>query len=357
MSARAVEMARAAGDPATLLYTLAARHAAMWSPDAPEEQLAVADEVVRLAESCGDRERGLAGLGWRITDLLVLGERHAVDESIRLCLHWAESLPQPAHTWYATHSLAMIAMVDGRFDSVEDLTSTALSFNPQLHDQSASQSWAIQIYALRGEQGRLGELEELMVAGADLYPTVPAWRCALAVLYAEIGREADCRAELERVAERDFAGLPRDGNWLTGMAYAARACAWLGDRKRAAVLYAQLLPYAPLNVVIGLGIHYPGAVEQFLGLLATTLGRWDEAEGHFEAARAMHERMRAPPLGAHTDHEHARMLLARGRPEDRPRADELLKRAAATAASLGMTRLSERVAELAAGGREPTVTK
>jgi DNA-binding SARP family transcriptional activator len=354
MSARAVEMARATGDPATLLYALAARHAALWGPDAVEEQLAVADEVVRLAESCGDRERGLAGLGWRITDLLVLGDRNAVDESIRLCVHWAESLPQPAHTWYATHALAMIAMVDGRFDSVEDLTSTALAFNPQLHDQSASQSWAIQIYALRSEQGRLGELEELMVAGADLYPTVPAWRCALAALYAEIGRDAECRAELDRLAESDFAVLPRDGNWLTGMAYAARACARLGDRERAALLYEQLLPCAPLNVVIGLGIHYPGSVELFLGLLATTMERWDEAERHFEAARTMHERMSSPPLGAHTDHEHARMLLTRGRPEDRRRAGELLKRAAATAASLGMTRLSERVAELSAGPREPT---
>jgi ferric-dicitrate binding protein FerR (iron transport regulator) len=106
--------------------------------------------------------------------------------------------------------------------------------------------------------------------------------------------------------------------------------------------------------VIGLGIHYPGSVELFLGLLATTMERWDEAERHFEAARTMHERMSSPPLGAHTDHEHARMLLTRGRPEDRRRAGELLKRAAATAASLGMTRLSERVAELSAGPREPT---
>jgi tetratricopeptide (TPR) repeat protein len=357
LSARAVEMARAAGDPATLLYTLAARHAAMWGPDAVDEQLAVADEVVRLAEISGDRERGLAGLGWRITDLLVLGDRDAVDEAIQTCVDWAESLPQPAHRWYATHALAMIAVVDGRFDSVEDLTSTALAFNPQLHDQSASQSWAIQMYALRGEQGRLGELEDLMAAGVELYPIVPAWRCALAVLHAEIGRDAECRAEFELLADRDFVGIPRDGNWLTSMAYAARACAHLGDGPRAAVLYEQLRPYAPLNVVIGLGIHYPGSVELFLGLLATTAERWDDAEGHFEAARSMHEQMRAPPLGAHTDLEHARMLFAQGRPDDRPRAHELLTRAAATGAALGMTRLSERVAELSADGREPTVTK
>ncbi len=356
MSARAVEMARASADPETVLYTLAARHAAMWGPDAVREQLAVADEVVRLAESSGDRERGLAGLGWRITDLLVLGDRPALDDAIETCVHWAESIRQPAHRWYATHSLAMLAMVDGRYDSVEDLISTALSFNPQVHDQSASQSWAIQMYGLRSEQGRLGELEELMAAGADLYPTVPAWRCALAALYAEIGRSTECRAEFETLAEDDFAGLPRDGNWLTSAAFAGRACARLADGARAAVLHEQLLPYARLNVVIGLGILYVGSVELFLGQLAATAERWDEAERHFEAARAMHEQMRSPPMCAHTDHEHARMLLTRARAEDRSRARDLIERATASAGALGMTRLSREIEELAAA-REPSVTK
>jgi DNA-binding SARP family transcriptional activator/tetratricopeptide (TPR) repeat protein len=347
MSARAVEMARAYADPGTLLYTLAARHAAMWGPDAVREQLAVANEVVRLAELSGDRERGLAGLGWRITDLLVLGDRNAVDDAIERCEQWAESIRQRAHRWYATHCLAMLAMVNGRFELVEDLTSAALSFNPQVHDQSASQSWAIQMYALRSEQARLDELEDLMVAGVDLYPMVPTWRCALAWLYADLGRAGECRAEFETVATGDFARIPRDGNWLTGLAYATRACAWLGDSARAAVLYELLRPYSSLNVVIGLGIHYLGSVELYLGQLATTTNQWDEAERHFDAARAMHEQMRSPPLSAHTDHQHARMLLARARPEDLDRARDLLERAATTAGALGMIRLSQLTAELA----------
>jgi DNA-binding SARP family transcriptional activator len=349
ISARAVDMARASADPQTILYTLAARHAAMWGPDAVHEQLAVADEVVRLAERSGDRERGLAGLGWRITDLLVLGEREAVDDAIETCVRWAESIRQPAHRWYAMHALAMLALMDGRFDAVEELTSEALRLNPQLHDESASQSWAIQMFALREEQSRLGELEEVMRAGVELYPVVPAWRSALAWVYADGGRESECRAEFEQLAADDFSALPRDGNWLTAMAYAARTCEWLGDRDRAAILYEQLLPYARLNVVIGLAIYVVGAVEQFLGLLATSGERWDDAERHLDAARAMHERMRSPPLAAHTDYRRAKMLLARGRPEDAARARGLLDRAADSARSLGMTRLSRLTEELSSG--------
>jgi tetratricopeptide (TPR) repeat protein len=343
LSEHAVEMARAAGQPTTLLYTLAARHAALWGPDAVDEQLAVADEVVRLAESSGDRERGLAGLGWRLTDLLVLGDRPAVDQSVDTLVRWAAEIRQPAHTWYATHSQAMLALLDGRFHEVEDLVSRALSFNPQVHDQSASQSWAIQMYLLRAEQGRLQELEPVLSAGAELYEAVPAWRCALAFLYAEIDREVECRTHFERVAEGNFLALPRDGNWLTGVAYCARACAYLGDADRAAVLHQQLLPYAALNVVTGLGIDYLGSAELYLGVLAATAGLWDDADGHFTSARAMHESLRSPPWIAHTEHEHARMLTARGRPGDHERARELLARARAAAEPLGMTRLSERV--------------
>jgi hypothetical protein len=195
-----------------------------------------------------------------------------------------------------------------------------------------------------------------MAAGVDLYPTVPVWRCALAWLYAETGRPAECRDQFETLAERDFELLPRDGNWLTGAAFAARTCSWLGDGARAAVLHEQLRPYARLNVVIGLGILYLGSVELYLGQLAATAERFDEAEHHFDAARAMHEQMRSPPMSAHTDHQHARMLLARARPEDRPRARELLGRAAASASALRMTRLSGEIAELA-NEPEPSVSK
>jgi len=352
LSAQAVEMARAAGDPTTLLYTLAARHAALWGPDAIDEQLAVAEEVVQLADSSSDRERGLVGLGWRLTDLLVAGDRAAVDDAVATCVRWAVELRQPAHNWYATHCRAMLALLDGRLAEVEGLISKALAFNPQVHDQSASQSWAIQMYGLRSEQGRLEEVESVLTATTELYEAVPAWRAALAGLYADAEREAECRAEFERLAEDDFRGLPRDGNWLTAIAYATRACAYLRDADRAAILHELLRPYARLNIVTGLGIHCLGSVELYLGLLAATAARWDDADRHFTQARAMHARLRSPPWSAQAEHEQARMLLARGRPGDRERARDLLASARTTAEALGMTRLCERV-RLA--GVEPAV--
>ena len=81
-------------------------------------------------------------------------------------------------------------------------------------------------------------------------------------------------------------------------------------------------------------------------LLATTLGRLEDAERHFIEALAMNERTGARPYLAHTQHEYAAMLLARGDPADRQRALDLVNRALATAQELGMPPLAERALAL-----------
>ena len=57
----------------------------------------------------------------------------------------------------------------------------------------------------------------------------------------------------------------------------------------------------------------------------------------------MDEKMKAWPWLAHTRHEYAAMLLARGRPQDRVRAEELRDMSLAAADRLGMGRLRQRL--------------
>ena len=38
----------------------------------------------------------------------------------------------------------------------------------------------------------------------ELYPAIPAWRCALALLLVELGRPDEARAEFEAVAAAGF---------------------------------------------------------------------------------------------------------------------------------------------------------
>ena len=86
-----------------------------------------------------------------------------------------------------------------------------------------------------------------------------------------------------------------------------------------------------------------GAASRYLGMLATTMERWEEAAQHFEDALAMNARMGARPWLAHTQHQYAVMLLARNQPGDRDKAMALFEEALTTARELGMRALEARL--------------
>jgi DNA-binding NarL/FixJ family response regulator len=72
----------------------------------------------------------------------------------------------------------------------------------------------------------------------------------------------------------------------------------------------------------------------------------DDAVRHFEQAIALHARLRARPLLAHTRYRWATTLFARGAAGDRERSQELGKQALETAQTLGMPLLAEQAARL-----------
>jgi tetratricopeptide (TPR) repeat protein len=212
-----------------------------------------------------------------------------------------------------------------------------------MQTETAAGVFGIQMFALRREQGRLKEVESVVRVFLQQHSAAAAWRPGLAVIYSELGLTTDARAEFENLAQHDFADLPRDAVWMGTMSYLADVCTFLGDRARADTLYQILLPFAGHNVVVGNGAACYGALSRYLGALAATLERWDDAARHFEDALVMNARMDAHPWLAHTQEQYAAMLLARHQPGDRDRAAALLDAALATARELGMRALEERI--------------
>ncbi len=115
--------------------------------------------------------------------------------------------------------------------------------------------------------------------------------------------------------------------------------------ERAAPLY-ELLPYGSLNAVAVREIAL-GSTSRPLGILATLLGRLEDAARHFEEALRMNEKMGARPWLADTQENHAWMLLQRNGRGDRERAEELVARAQATYLELGMQDDAAKAAALA----------
>jgi tetratricopeptide (TPR) repeat protein len=126
----------------------------------------------------------------------------------------------------------------------------------------------------------------------------------------------------------------------------AETCAILGDTERAAPLYELLLPYGSLNAVAVPELAL-GSISQPLGILATLLGRFEDAARYFEEALRMNERMGARPWLAHTQEDYARLLLRRNGRGDREQAQKLLSRAQATYHELDMQGDAAKAAALA----------
>jgi tetratricopeptide (TPR) repeat protein len=94
------------------------------------------------------------------------------------------------------------------------------------------------------------------------------------------------------------------------------------------------------------GVLCQGSASRPLGLLATTMSRYEDAARHFEHALTMNTQIKAPLWTAHTQHNYARMLLLRNGPGDHNRAWDLLRDALATADQLGLKALADKARRL-----------
>jgi predicted ATPase/class 3 adenylate cyclase len=366
LSRQAVEMARRIGDRLTLMYALFMRHLAAWSLDNLDERLAIATEIVELAEQPGERlwairVWGLRARYYRFVDLLELGETRAVDEEIERYATLAAELRQ--HLGYEELARATRALMSGRLDEAERMASAALEVAQRLERRARPFRQAVNslLLVLRREQGRLDELEPIFAATRAGVPRSTLARCSLALCYAELGRRAEATGEFEQLAVADFATVPRDAGWMAVMVLLTEVCASLGDGPHAAVLYQLLLPYAARNATLDVHVCY-GSVAYYLGLLAVTMGVVDRAEQHFDAALQFNLRMGASAWVARTRYHYAAMLLARAQPGDRERAAELAELALAAADAHGMSSLAGKLRELgradasAAAAPDGTVT-
>ena len=338
-SAEATEIAAELGDPLARALAAAARRRTFWAPSRLDQRLSDAAELLRFAREAGDLELTLQGHAWLMIDLLEHGDPDAVDAQMEAFSEGAERLRQPLYLWQAAVWRAMRALLAGRLEEADRLAARALAIGARSESVTAGQWYAIQLIAIRRDQGRMGELEEGVRQVTEQYPSLRGYRTALALLLAETGRPDEARAELDSVAVDE---IPDDGDWLTTITMLADLAADLGDAGRAERLYELLEPYAEVNVVIGFGVVCDGAAARHLGRLAAATGRRDDATQHFERALERNAALGAAICLARTQLDYAQ-VLGSARPR---RARELVGAASATARELGVSALQRRAAAL-----------
>jgi eukaryotic-like serine/threonine-protein kinase len=356
MAQEAVEIARRLGNPTTLAYALEGRYETYWGPDRLEERLAIANELIGVAEAAGDAERTYAGHDCRFNALLEAGDLTAAYREHEAAARMAHELRQPAQLWDTVVRGAQLALFEGRFAEAEAAIGEALEVGRLAQSANAQVAFDLQTYALRREQGRLAEVLEVVERAVEEYPAYPVWRFVLVDVFTQLERTDDARRSLDRCAADDFrlyvkAAAPYYGElelqWLISISLLPEACRYLGDIERATAIYELLRPYGPLNATTAPELCR-GSVARGLGILATVRSEFEHAAEHFEYALERNSRMGARPWAAHTQYDFALMLSSRDAPGDADRARHLLDSCLATCRELGMEALERRAAELAA---------
>ena len=366
LSDAAVHLARELGDWRDLAAVLRARWIALWRPETAEERLAIADEIVSLGEERHDRELVLVGRRYRIVAHLEYGDVAAADREIDAWEAIARELRQPLHLADVAMWRATRAIMDGRFTDGETYAQRAREFGEREPELEGAMRYAVQTSVLHFHRGDLEQVVGAELPGLDRSTTTMLMRSHHVFLATQTGRGADAALELGALRQDGFR-LPRDGGWLTYVSLLSAAAAELDDRASAALLYELLRPYATRVAIVGAGLACWGSVSLYLGLLASTLGRIDDATSHFAAAEAAHERMGARPFLAWTWLAQARLVSRRGA-DDQCAGEQgttcdangqnasrgaLLARTREMARDLEMARLAAKIDEL---GRDATPT-
>jgi DNA-binding CsgD family transcriptional regulator len=341
----AVSLARRLGDRAGLATVLVRSY---WSRGVTpiEEILQMLTEARTLGEELMDSELQAEAMSWRAPTFVEMGDIPAARQEAAQLRRTAEATRQPFNLHVAEHYEAAIALSDGRLEAAEAHARRSEEAGRMLTGRDASGTYGIQMFSLRREQGRLAELASVIriLAAADRQSG--PWRPGLASLLVELGMESAAKRELARIAAEGLEPF-RESLWLASLTYITDACVALRDETVAALVHPELAALAGRNVMIGHLVAYYGAADRYLGMLAATVGEWEQAEQCFEQAIEANRTMGAMTWLAHTYYEYARMHFDRGA-EHRRRAEPLLADAERLAREIGMAALRNRIRGLGA---------
>ena len=340
LAAEAEAAARRSSDPGALAVALMAWTWGLTRPDQTDVLRDTLDEIARLAEEAGDLDLAVQNQQSLFIRALIDADRRAVDAAAATHARLAAESRSPFFICNASMIDACVAALEGNYTQAERLASEVLDHGRRLRDRALINQYGVIVFPIWRERGRLAEFEAVTRRAVEQNPAVVGWRAGLAHLLWEVGKPDESAVQLEVLARDGFGGIPDDVTRTYNLCAAAEVAAALGDRDCAEQLAALLEPHAGNACVLG-QTAFHGAVDRYRGLLALTLGRFDDAVEDLEGGLAQHDSLRARPWSARSCYDLARALVRRGGPGDRERAVGLLNHALEIANTVGMAKLVE----------------
>ena len=342
LATEALAMARRLGDTATLGHVLNMRGLVLPTTD-PARRQQDAAELLAIAAHLNDPALAFFATMWEAIAALTVGAMREYSGALDAMSRLANDLGQPVFQCAAGIFRSSQQRIAGRLDEAWAQAQAALEFGRAAGMPDAFRLYGTCWFWIAYDRGELRHLSDLLTRAAQRPDQNAIMLAAFGLMLCELDRSGEAREVVDHCSEDDFAAIWSNATWLFGMTILAEVCARVVDVERAVILYERLKPYANLVACEG---PTSGCVDHYLGLLASSLDRLDEADAHFQAAADMHRRMGAPTLLARTRLEWAQVLLTRRGQGDAVGAGELLGRALATARQLGLATIERRAVAL-----------
>ncbi len=208
----------------------------------------------------------------------------------------ARELNQPLYLHAALAWRGEWAHVAGRLEEAERIHRESLRIAVAAGASEARGFFLTQLFAIRRDQGRLGELlEPVERLVRHPGPVSVAWRAPYPLVLLAAGETERAREAYAIALAAARHGMPPSLFHLSALICLAEAAAQLGDAEGADELVPLLEPHADRFVQTAFSGCW-GSVRRFLGLLHATAGRPEDAKRELHRALELHVALDAPIL-------------------------------------------------------------
>jgi DNA-binding SARP family transcriptional activator len=285
----AVAIARRLNEPAVLAVSLVELIVMLDALPDQADQLAAAAELAALATADLPREAA-SGAVLRVARVaLASGDASNLEREVDEFAAQTKAARHPDELLWATWAQTSIAFLQDRLDDSERLAGEAFNLHQRVGIWGAHEAYALHMVLIWREQGRLTAM------APSIEPLLASWvHPNAAKLRATIAIERGAPEAVAVLMGSDPVPRSRDFTWLVDMCITAElaAAAELSCRHE---LYETLLPFHDRVVTMDATFICMGAASYYLGLLAASLGRNDDARHHLEHAVALNEAVGAIP--------------------------------------------------------------
>lgn len=239
--------------------------------------------MLAAAEQAGEGDLLAQARLLRATALIELGDPEGLAELDAYCRH-CERLRRARARYGALTRRSTLALLPGKLADAEDLADQALRLGLEIGEQDAYGVHETLSWAVRRATGDWHTFTELV---SNPWPDFPLDEAIAQIAADDI---ATAQVTLCRLPV-DTLSYMHD---LEMLAFLAEVVVTAGTDEQRVRLYERMADYAGTHIVVGGCASYFGAVVLYLGLLAQSMGRFDDARANFGSATDLHRKLGAP---------------------------------------------------------------